>query len=289
MEDFGVANNAPFEGDTLADISSFQVSVNVMSAIFEDKIKVNSVYLNEPKIHVIVNQEGKANWDIAITSEEKEEEEKPEDESVSLISIGEWKITDGDVIYDDATMPLMATIKKLNHTGSGEIAQVYDLMTTTSIQSLSVNFDSTQYLNENTLYIDMTLNLDLNNSKYTFKENTIKLNDFSFGFDGFFAMPDSLTNDMDITFKAKETAFKNILSLVPGVFLEGFEELKTSGDLAFDGFAKGKMVGDQLPTFSLNLLVNEGMFQYPDLPTAVKNVNIDLAICLLYTSPSPRD
>ena len=55
--------------------------------IFEDKIKVNSVYLNEPKIHVIVNQEGKANWDIAITSEEKEEEEKPEDESVSLISI----------------------------------------------------------------------------------------------------------------------------------------------------------------------------------------------------------
>ena len=53
-------------------------------------------------------------------------------------------------------------------------------------------------------------------------------------------MPDE-NMDMDIKFGARKTEFKNILSLVPAVYAKEFEGLKTTGKLALDGYAKGKM------------------------------------------------
>jgi hypothetical protein len=74
------------------------------------------------------------------------------------------------------------------------------------------------------------------------------------------------------------STFKNILSIVPGMFLEGFEELKTEGSLGFNGFVKGTFNETTMPGFFLNLLIKDAMFQYPDLPAAVKNIQVDLDI-----------
>ncbi|HLP52218.1 MAG TPA: AsmA-like C-terminal region-containing protein, partial [Chitinophagales bacterium] len=43
---------------------------------------------------------------------------------------------------------------------------------------------------------------------------------------------------------------------------------------ALDGNVKGEMKGEDYPAFGLNLKVNNGMFQYPDLPVGVKNIFI---------------
>ena len=98
------------------------------------------------------------------------------------------------------------------------------------------------------------------------------------GFDGWLSMNESM--EMDITYGVKETEFGHVLSLVPGVFLEGFEQMKTEGNFAFDGFVKGTMNDSlgQFPSFNLNLQIADAMFQYPDLPSAVKNIAIDLKV-----------
>jgi hypothetical protein len=57
-----------------------------------------------------------------------------------------------------------------------------------------------------------------------------------------------------------------------------FDKIKTEGDLAFNGFVKGTYSEKQMPAFNVNLKVNDAMFQYPDLPTAVNNINMDLLI-----------
>ena len=53
---------------------------------------------------------------------------------------------------------------------------------------------------------------------------------------------------------------------------------KENGSLALDGYAKGRMVGDQLPAFALNLTVADAMFHYPDLPKSAENIAIDLHV-----------
>ena len=48
--------------------------------------------------------------------------------------------------------------------------------------------------------------------------------------------------------------------------------------MEFSGNIKGKLTEDLLPSFNIDLSVKEGNFQYPDLPTPVKNVSLELKL-----------
>jgi hypothetical protein len=79
---------------------------------------------------------------------------------------------------------------------------------------------------------------------------------------------------MDIEFKAPSTDFKNILSLIPTIYQNNFSTIKTSGKAIFNGFVKGNYDKTTIPAYQVNLQVNDGFFQYPDLPAPVKDINI---------------
>ncbi len=113
--------------------------------------------------------------------------------------------------------------------------------------------------------------------KFTFKENTIALNDFSFGFDGWLAMPQE-DIDMDISFTSRDNTFKSLISLIPAVYKKDFSDLKSSGTVSFAGSVNGTYNEESIPAFKVNLAVNDGMFQYPDLPEAVSNVEIKMMV-----------
>lgn len=275
MEDLGVVNRAPFAGEVLFATERFEVEVNLFDILFGDQMRVKGISLIRPVINVKVNKDGQANYDIAIPSEETETTTESGDFS---FGIDHWEIIDGDVTYDDQTIPYSLTIKGLNHTGSGDFTQdVFDLTTRTVADSVSTAFDGTEYLTNKRAEIDAVISISEEYSRYTFKENNVKVNDFAMSFDGWLKMNE---NDfgMDLTFKSPENSFKSLLSLVPGVYTKDFEKIKTEGDLAFNGFVKGTYSDNQMPAFNLNLKVDNAMFQYPDLPTAVRNINMDLVV-----------
>lgn len=275
LDEFGVVGIDKFEGDTLMAVNSFKVVVDLMSIINGDKMKINGIYLVDPYIQAIVTEDGLANYDITKPTEEEIEEEEtaPFNMAIDVLSI-----KNAHIIYDDQLGDMYAEMKGLNYEAAIELSEIYQLASTGNIEEINYIMEGITYMNKGKLDLKFDTEMDLENMKFKFKENLFTLNDFAFGFDGTVEMPDTLTTNLDITYQAKETSFKNILSLVPGVFLEDFDALKTSGELKFDGFAKGSLVGEQIPAFELNLYVNDGMFQYPDLPTAVKNVNVDLKV-----------
>jgi hypothetical protein len=124
---------------------------------------------------------------------------------------------------------------------------------------------------------DVNLVMDMPKSKYTFKENSFSVNDFQMGLDGWLAMPtDDI--DMDLTFKTKETTFKSLLSLIPAIYAKDFDKIQTDGNIAFDGNIKGVFGETKMPGYNVNLKVNNAMFKYPDLPTAITEILIDLNV-----------
>lgn len=276
--DFGLVGKGIFEGDTLAHIKELDVEVDIKKIIFGDQIEIAGITIDQPKFLVKVLKDGQANYDIYKGSDEPEEESpEKKDEGFSL-AINHWEIIDGDITYDDHTIPTLAVIKGLNHTGSGDITQDnYDLETHTQIASLLAKYDGTTYLNKSKVAADMTLGIDVPASIYTFKENKVTVNDFSIGFDGFIKMLKNGTQ-LDVNFASKESSFKSLLSLIPAIFLEGFEELETKGTLTFNGSVKGQSTETSIPGFVVNLGVKDGQFHYPELPSAVKNVQIDMKI-----------
>lgn len=279
MNDFGVINRAPFEGHILFAAESFEVEVNLMSVINGD-MRLKGLYLNKPDIHIKVLEDGSANYDIAIASEEVEEEIEDTEETATEFSfaIDHWAINNANIIYDDLTLPFLLELKDLTHTGGGDFSQeLFDLTTNTTVSSMNVAYDGVEYISNKQLGIDLILEISDDFSKYTFKDNLIKLNDFGFAFDGYVALLEEDINT-DITFSSSDNSFKSILSLVPRVFMEGFEAIETTGSFSFGGMAKGTYNDTRMPAFNLNMEIKDAMFKYPDLPTAVTDINVKTVI-----------
>ena len=105
----------------------------------------------------------------------------------------------------------------------------------------------------------------------------LTINELPLRFDGSVAMQGEDMN-LDLTFAALRSEFRNFLSLVPQIFMKDFASLQTEGFLSLDGFAKGIYNENQIPAFGLNLNVENGMFRYPQLPASVDNVMVSAAI-----------
>jgi len=278
LNNFGVFNREPFAGELLFAVEKFEVEVDLFS-LFGDQIQISGIELAHPEVFIKVLEDGTANYDIAITDESAPAE--PADTAATAFNVGinHWQITNGHVIYNDATIPFSMEMKGLNHSGSGDFTQdIFDLATQTYADSVSVTFDGTEYVSNKRLEADVVMSISDEYSRYTFKENQVKVNDFAMGFDGFLALMEDGSMDMDISYDTKENTFKSLLSLVPGIYTKDFEGIESEGNLSFSGAVKGKYDSLSMPAFNLALQVNEAMFKYPDLPTAVKNIKMDLLV-----------
>jgi hypothetical protein len=276
LNQLGVMNRAPFEGVMLFATEQFRVDVNLKDILFGDNLRVRGISLVKPVIDIRVLPDGRANYDIAYPSADTAT--TTEEPGEFSFGIDHWAIVDADVRYDDKTLPYLLEIKGLDHSGSGDFTQdVFDIKTKTTADSVTTSFDGTEYLTNKHIDIDATVTISEGYTKYTFKENTAKVNDFTMHFDGWFKMNED-DFGMDLNFGSPENTFKSILSLVPGIYTESFKDIKTEGDLTFDGFVRGTYSEKQMPAFKLNLVVKDAMFQYPDLPTAIRNINMDLLV-----------
>lgn len=276
VRDLGVINREPFAGDILFAAENVQVEVNLKDVLFGDQLRVKGITLVRPIINVNVLADGRANYDIAIPSADTVA--TTEESADFSFGIDHWKIVEGDIKYDDKSIPMLLELNGVNHTGSGDFTQSeFDLKTKTTTDTLNVAYDGVEYLGKKHADIDMTLTISEDYSKYTFKENTAKLNDFAMSFDGWFKMNEK-DYAMDISFKSPENTFKSLLSLVPGMYSESFKNIETSGDLAFNGLVKGTYSETQMPAFTVDLKVINAMFKYPDLPTPITNINLDMLV-----------
>jgi uncharacterized protein involved in outer membrane biogenesis len=243
LDQLGVMNRAPFEGEMLFATEKFEVEINLADVLFSDAIQVRGISLIRPVVNVIVLKDGRANYDIAMPSADTTTTEEPGEFS---FGIDHWEIVDGQVSYDDQSSNMKVTLAGLNHSGSGDFTQdVFDMKTQTAADSVSASLDDVEYLTNKQVEIDATLNISEEYSKYVFKDNTARVNDFAMHVDGWVKMNENDTG-MDLTFNTPENSFKSLLSLVPGVYTEDFEDIRTEGELAFGGSAKGTYSEKQL-------------------------------------------
>lgn len=287
MSDFGVVGADEFEKDTLASVGTFLVTVDLMSAISGDQIIVEEILLDNPEILVLVLPDGKANYDIAkestetetaestpeTTTEEEEETTSSEGEALS-VGIERWSIKNGKVVYQDQSMNFFTSIVGLNHEGSGDFSlDVFDLTTKTTVDAVSMGFEGVEYVANKSLALDIILNMNLADMKFTFKENRFAVNNFAMEADGYVSMPgDDI--DMDITFGGKDISLKSILSLIPGVYQEYLDGVTAGGQINFDGYVKGTFNETTMPKVAANLSIDDGRIAYEDFNIPMEAINI---------------
>lgn len=276
LSNLSVVNNEPFKGDTLAAMDLASVTLDIMSVIKGQTIRIEGVSLDRPRISLLVLEDGRANWDISKPSTDTTAAEG--EPTKFKAGLDHYSISNGYLLYNDRSLVFSTELINLNHSGSGDFtSDLFTLKTKTTADAVNLAYGGVTYIYNAKTTINADLEMDMVNSKYTFKQNTIQLNELSFGVDGFVAMP-AEDIDMDLKWDVKENDFRNFMSMIPGVYRDGFDKVQSRGRLAMNGTIKGKYNDTSMPGFTLNLLIADGMFKYPDLPTAMNNVQVDLKI-----------
>ncbi|OQP39892.1 hypothetical protein A4H97_16870 [Niastella yeongjuensis] len=281
LEELQVLGTDVFAKDTLISAKEIDVAVNLFSVIGGKNMKIYSVNIDQPRIHALVTKEGKANWDITKPDTATAAPATPADTASSpfQMNLQHYAIKNAYVKYDDAQSGMSAELVNFTHEGSGDFtSDLFTLKTNTNADAITFVYGGIPYLNNTKTGIDLDIEVDTKNSKYAWKTDEIALNDLKLATDGSFQLVNDSTYNMDINFKAPSTDFKSILSLIPAVYAQDFEKIKTSGKALFNGFIKGTYSSTQIPAYNINLEVQDGFFQYPDLPKPVQHINLVLKV-----------
>lgn len=273
-----IVNKSPFQNDTLANIGEMAITLDIMSILKGDKIKIKAIKLDQAKLYFHVLANGKANWDITMPDSVNKAAAPADTGSSFKISLQKYSIKNSSLVYNDESLKMLFRIDNLNHEGKGDFTEsLFDLSTKTSSSAVTFTYDGVSYLSKSVTKLDAVLEMDINKMKFAFKDNELMLNNFLVKFNGFVEMP---ANDivMDLSFEAPETQLKNLISLIPAIYSKDFDKIKTDGKMAFKGNVKGIYNDKSMPAYHVSLTVENGSIQYPSLPTAINNLNIDMKV-----------
>ncbi|MBI1342823.1 MAG: hypothetical protein GC171_07815 [Terrimonas sp.] len=274
MENLYIRGAGEFEKDTLMSTKDLDLSVNLISFFKGSAIRITAFELDEPRFHLLVNKDGRANWDITKTSASGDTSQS---EDVFKINLAKYTIKNGYLFYQDVSADMQAEIINFYHKGSGDLmAETFQLATQTQADAVYFNYGGIPYLSGNKTTVNARIDADINKNKYGFQQADIQVNNLKLSADGFFQLENDSTYNMDLQFASPSNDFKDILSLIPAVYKKDFATIKTSGTALFKGFVKGRYSPQQMPAYDVDLQVNNGSFQYPDLPKPVQQIQLAL-------------
>ena len=273
VEDFYLKGVGQFENDTLLSAGEVTAAVNVMSLFGDEGFDIRKILLDNVSVTAVVLPDSTVNWDVMKDSGEEDDTE--ESSSPFRIKLQELVIDNFGLVYDDRLGNMYARIIGMDAECSGDFGSSRTLLElVASINALTFSMDGVPFINNVRIAADMNVDADLENNKFTLKENTIELNAIKAAVDGWVAMTDN-GMEMDLRLNSNEIGFKEILSLVPAIYTRDFEGLKTDGQAKLGAYAKGSLIGDSIvPEFNVELDVKDAMFQYPSLPAGVSRINV---------------
>jgi hypothetical protein len=276
IEKLSIINKAPFEGDTLVTFEELNLKMSIKE-LFKgenEPMNIEGVSSKNGFINIIFNKDGLGNFDIAL----KDAKDKKDDKSKPMaFKIKEYSVENFKFQYYDEASKIKMVLDSINHDGKGDFAASKLDLDTKTTAKVSLDMDKANYLKNVAVSLEAVLGIDMEQSKYTFKENKAKINELPLEFNGFIQMVET-GQVYDLTFKTPTSSFKNFLGLIPAQYAANIKDVKTAGDFTVNGFAKGTYSDTTIPKFNIKIASNNASFQYPNLPKSVQNIVIDTKI-----------
>ena len=264
-----------FEGDTIVAAKRISVVVDLMSIFGDSGFEVSKIILADPQLHAHKLEDGAVNWDVMKPSEEEPEAEPESTEpSAFRFSLKDFRISDAVIRYEDDSTRMSFATDPLSLRLKGDFAaDKTDLDLHLSAETMRFVSGGMALLNNAEAELNARIEADLANNRYTFSDNTFRLNAIELTLDGWVELAENAVK-LDLTAGCDDVQFKDVLSLIPAFYTRDFRNLTAGGALSMDLWARGEYAGNNLPAFELKTEVKNGHFQYASLPKAVSDINI---------------
>ena len=271
-----IVNQKAFKGDTLCSVHSISFDLPIKELFKNESdgpLVINSIEIDKAILLIKSDEFGNTNYDISKVTEDVS---TVNDRNFKL-NIEDYAIRNSTVTYIDETSNTVVNITKLNHSGKGNFSSDFSDLQTKTEARVSFSVDSINYLNATSIKLDALIDLDLNENKYTFKDNKALINKLPLEFNGFVKLLD-VGQEMNISFKSTGSSFKDFLAVLPKAYSKEIEDVTTTGGFSVDGKIQGLLTELTIPMLDINIISKNASFKYPDLPKSVDAISIDAHI-----------
>lgn len=278
LENLQIVGRDSFALDTLVRARNINAVVNIKSLFGNSGYEIKRLILNNLDVNAHILPSGKANWDIFKTDSTQQEVVDTTAMAFNL-KLKNVEINHSNIIYNDEQGAMKAIIQELNFKTSGDFTADSSLLKTNlAIDKLTFSMDKIDYLSNANIDISADINANLNKMIFKLNDNHTKINAIEVALNGWVQMLDPEGMSMDLSLNTEKVDFKSLLSLIPAIYSKEFKNLKADGKVNLVANVKGNLVGEKYPVFNVQLGIENGWLQYPDLPSQLKSINLDLAV-----------
>ncbi|MEP0131503.1 MAG: AsmA-like C-terminal region-containing protein [Eudoraea sp.] len=277
IKDLYLLTKGPFEGDTLFKSKSISLEMGIKELLkdAEKPITINSLIFDKAVLKLRTDKQQNANYSIG-----KEEGANSINETVSsgfTFGLESFELVNSEIIYEDLNSGVLLEVKDIEHKGKGDLSlEISELDTQTSAM-VSFELDSTRYLDNTMVMLEALIGVDLKSNTYSFLKNEGFINRLPLVFEGFVRNFED-KQEVAIKFKTPSSEFDNFLAVIPQVYTQNIKDVKTTGIFNIEGEIAGVKDDEYIPEFDIQIDARDASVKYPDLPKAIKNINMDLII-----------
>lgn len=279
VENLKITNRAPFKDEVLATAKalSFEMPIGELFKGTDEPLVVNEIIADELLLTLKTNKNGTANYDIVKQDEASSTSKTDEQSSGFSFDIQNYELNNSAFTYIDEGSNTSFYATEVNHHGKGIFSGEKSELDTKTEARISMSIDSAKYLSNNSIKLEALIGLDLEQNKYTFKDNKGFINALPLEFEGFVQLVEE-GQQIDIAFKNPESSFKDFLAVIPETYAKNIENVNTTGNFTVTGLIKGLVSEETIPTLDINMRSDNASFKYPDLPKSVSNIMINASV-----------
>lgn len=279
LHDFSLTGSAPFEKDTLVAGKALSFGID-LGALFTSTVKVNRFYVDKATIHILVDEKGRANYNIYKSSDSTST--TATDSSSARLKIEGIDIDDTRLIYDDRSLPMVIEAEGFQYVGNGDLSKnEFELASDLHAESLNFSYGGSTYLNRRKIDAELVTGINTNSLSLRFQKNKILVNQLPIDFSGtMVVLKDGY--DLDLNLVSGTTDFGNIFSLLPPEYDHWFEQTKFSGKSRLTMSIRGayKAATHEAPDLKANLWVHGGSIEHLQAPAPLEKVDIVASLLL---------
>lgn len=278
LENYSLKGLSPFEGVELAGGERIDLSFRIGELFGESIPLIRALHLEKPRLHILVLQDGTANYDIAKEYEDSSREEVSYAGDQELLRLKKFSMNGGEIVYDDRLMDFFLQFDNLKLQGSGRFAaSIYDLDLQALADALTLSYGGMTYLNRIGTKLDAGLQIDLEKMRFDLRDNQLLLNELPLQAEGYLALPEDAI-EMDLKFSSPGSSFKQLFSIMPHAYTPAYADAEITGAFQFQGVLKGRMTEEEYPAMDIGLKVKNGRVQYPDLPMGLRDIRAEASL-----------
>lgn len=269
-----------FEGKPLASARLLHAGVDLIRLIRDEQLLVESFTIDHPELHLLVNEDGEANYDIVKESDEEPEAAEADAEPESLaLRLRRLEITGG--LFTFEAPGTHVSIEGLNHGGSATIdGATYTVASSTTVEALSLQLGRIRYLKKAKMSLDVSAVLRADDQHLRVNQLEIAVNELTGEGSGDIEWRDDAVElDLELA-SGKGQSLRALVSAIPYAYAGDFAGLRAKGRYSLGAKIKGQLGpnDDDVPSFSAHLLVRNGTLQHPDLALPLTEIALDAKV-----------